>query len=86
MSIKFSKNRSVDYLYMKMPMFYTGIINSKNHNKELVIIDDFKYFFIACWRNNKTNKCGINFKVKIEKNCFIFKDKKYDIKNFKKVY
>lgn len=64
MSLKFNKNKSVTFTYANLPMFYTGIINSKNSSKELVVIDDFKYHFIVCWRNTKTNKCGLTFKVR----------------------
>lgn len=84
MSRKFYKNRSVDFAYHAVPLFYSGIMHSNNKGKELVLIDDYGKHYVAAYRNNFTNKVGIHFLVKkvIKKNKygFIFKDKFYSLK------
>ena len=74
MSLKFNKNRSVDLLYCKIPLKYTGIIHP---NKELVLMDSLGSYYSAAWRNNKRNTIGIEFLLKKIPCGFIFKDKKY---------
>ena len=86
MSHKFNKNRSVSVGYCKCPMFYTGIINPKNKNKELVIMDQFGKNFSACWRNNELCKTGIEFLLPIVDGGFKFKGKIILLKNCNKVY
>lgn len=81
MSKKFDKNRSVDYRYLACPLKYTNIFHPNNHNKELVLLDQLGKSYTAAWRNDKTNKIGITFLLKIDKvngkNGFWFKDKFY---------
>lgn len=77
MSLKFEKNRSVSIAYSCAPLKYTGIISSKNKDKELVLIDDFGKHYVAAWRNNKVNKVGRTFLLKKTNNGFILKDKEY---------
>ena len=75
MSLKFEKDRSVSFGYVKIPMFYTGLIHPNNKNKELVLMDRLGGNYTACWRNNKLCKVGIEFLVKAVDDGFIFKDK-----------
>ncbi len=81
MSKKFHSNRSVDFVYHAIPIYYTGVRHATNNDKELVLIDDFGSIWIAAYRNNKLNKVGINFTLKKEtknrKLGFVFKDKFY---------
>lgn len=82
MSHKFDKNRSVSEGYCKIPMYYTPIFHPDNKNKQLVIMDQMGKSYIAAWRNNIRDSIGPTFKIKIDtKNGgFIFKDKKYSLK------
>lgn len=77
MSQKFGKDRSVDFGYHAIPLKYTGIINPKNSDKELVLMDYFGKHYSAAWRNNKTNKVGITFLLRTIEGGFVFKDKEY---------
>lgn len=91
MSLKFERNRSVSEGYCKIPMYYTGITHPRNKNKELVLMDQIGKTFTACWRNNKLDKTGIEFEVPVFKGKgqkgygFIFKDKKYYLKDCNRV-
>jgi hypothetical protein len=84
MSRKFNSNRSVDFFYHAVPIYYTGIKHATNNNKELVLIDDFKSHYIAAYRNDELIKVGINFILKKERKNgklgFVFKDKYYPLK------
>ena len=75
MSLKFGKNREVTMGYAKIPIYYTGIINPSNPNKELVLVDRLGDNYSACWRNNQLCKVGIEFLVKAVCGGFVFKDK-----------
>lgn len=81
MSQKFQKDRAVSTGYAKIPMYYTGIKNPKNSNKELVIMDRIGDNYSACWRNSMTNKTGIEFLVPATDVGFSFKDKNYLLGN-----
>lgn len=84
--MKFKKDKEVTSSWFMVPSFYTGIIHPNNTNKELVLMEYFGKHWSACWRNNKTNKVGIYFIVKADKNGFTFKDKKYSYINCKIVW
>lgn len=84
MSQKFGLDREVQVGYAKIPMYYTGIRNPKNANKELVLMDRIGANYTACWRNEKLAKVGIEFLVEASDDGFIFKDKNYCLGN--KVY
>lgn len=81
MSLKFSKNRSVSIAYCKVPIYYTGLINTNNKNKELVLMDRLGDMYTACWRNHKLCTLGIEFLVKAVPAGFIFKNKEYSLGN-----
>lgn len=81
MSLKFSKNREVKEEYIKIPLYYTGIISPNDKDRELVIMDRIGSNYTACWRNNKLCKLGIEFLVKATKEGFYFKDKIYKLSN-----
>ena len=85
MSYKFDKNRSVSRGYCKIPMYYTGIKNPKNNNKELVIMDRLGKSYTACWRNHETCRVGIEFLLKATEEGFIFKDKEISLNSVKVV-
>lgn len=84
MSRKFHLNRSVDFIYHAIPIYYTGVRHATDNDKELVLIDDFGSQYIAAYRNNELNKVGINFILKKERKNgklgFVFKDKFYPLK------
>jgi hypothetical protein len=87
MSLKFKKNRSVDVVYMVVPLLYTGILHRTNKNKELVLIDNLGKHWIAAYRNHsvdldkKSSAIGRTFLVKSGtqngKRGFYYKDKFY---------
>lgn len=81
MSKKFKKHRSVTRAYAKIPLYYTGIIHPNNSDKELVLMDRLGSNYTACWRNNSTDKVGIEFLVRSVDYGFIFKDKVYKLGN-----
>ena len=73
---KFQKNRSVSEGYFMIPLCYTGLINPKNKNKELVLMESLgNGTYSACWRNSQTNKVGIYFLIKMVKGKMLFKGK-----------
>lgn len=86
MSHKFGKDRSVTISYAKIPLYYTGIINPKNKNKELVLMDRIGDNYTACWRNMELNKTGIEFLLKATEKGFIFRDKEIDLSKCNKVW
>jgi len=85
MSKKFDKDRSVSVSYAKVPLYYTNIKHPENKHKELILMDRIGNSYTACWRNNKTDKVGMEFIVKATANGFLFKDKEYKIKNCNRV-
>lgn len=64
MSRKFHSDRSVEFAYHAVPLYYTGVKHSNNNDKELVLVDDFISHYIAAYRNMKLNKVGIHFILK----------------------
>ncbi len=78
MSLKFQKDRSVEYWYTMIPIYYTGIRHS-TRNSELVLMDDYGKHYVAAYRSNNTSKVGRTFLLKKErrgkKAGFMFKDK-----------
>jgi hypothetical protein len=84
MSRKFNSDRSVEFAYHAVPLYYTSIKHANNNDKELVLIDDFKTHFIAAYRNMKLNKVGIHFVLKKEikngNSGFLFKGKFYSLR------
>ncbi len=83
---KFGKDRSVDFNWEKLPLYYTRIINPSNKDKELVIMEVFGKHCSACWRNNALSKVGITFLLKTTGDGFIFKGKEYKFKNLNMVW
>lgn len=85
MSKKFTKNRSVDWRYLHVPLKYCNKVPCDNINKEFVLIDDYGKNFLAGYRNNETCRVGRTFLVKkIIKNKntgFIYKGKFYKLNN-----
>lgn len=75
MSRKFDKNRSVDPYYLMIPMRYTGIKHRNDASKELVLIDSYKYEWLAAYRSNKTNRVGRTFILKKAKGGFYHRGK-----------
>lgn len=79
MAKKFHKNRSVQFAYHAVPIYYTGIIHPNNKDRELVLVDDYGQHFMAAWRNNKLCRVGRHFVLKKEiqnkKVGFVHKDK-----------
>lgn len=61
MSLKFKKNRSVDFTYHAVPMRYTGIKHPNDASKELVLVDSYKHKWLAAYRSDKTNRVGRTF-------------------------
>ena len=81
MSIKFKKDREVEFGYEKIPIKYTGITRPNNRNKELVLMNDYGDHYAAAWRNNKLCKIGITFLLEKTEEGFIFKGKEHKHKD-----
>lgn len=69
----------MDKQWYKSIIYYTGIINSNNRNRELAIIGKADNEYVVSWYNNKTKRFGVEFFVeKTEDGGFIYNGEKYE--------